>query len=1235
MSGRPAARVGDKVAGNVIVSGSATVLIGDAGDGRADKPCNGSPQVGSPVNPMLGSKVLSSEVDFELPALDPFVFERRYASDDARVGMLGPGWSCPGCAEGLELDGTGTSLVDPQGRRLAFGPLQPGESRFSVSEALWIRRGGALPTDEVELRRWGRFAQDDWANEDTVAVWRPATDRFHLFRRIGAVWRLVHRAGRAADGHTFRWTDAGDLHSVVDGVGRHYAFAYTRLGTSTGPDDGVRLAGVALVRDPGRHGLDVAFDPYSPRTHWLVRYHYGEQGDLVEVEPRDPAGWRHFAYENHVMVAHRDAAGREVRYRYDSPGPTGRVIEQHQAGGLSYRFEYQPTVTVVTDSLGRRERYEFAGEGGLRRLVRQVRADGSATVWTHDAAGRVITRTDPLGRTTRWRFDGQGRTIGVVHPDGAIESFTLDPVTGWRLAHADPLGHTTRFTWHASGDLSRIERPDGSVSSFDFLPAQPGRPWRVRVGDQVLATFTWDALGLPETVTDCSGHVTRYRHDPDGRLVLMARPGEPPTTVHLRADGRVKRFTSPDGEDIHLEHDVAGRLTAVRCGDDVERIAYDAWGRVIARCDAEGRVRRVEHDVAGRPVAVTHEDGSRMTLAYDRCDRLVAVTWPDSGQTQYQYDVCDDLIRVDNPLGQWSLMERDAAGRVVRARLGQANQLSVEEHAFRYDKAGRLIGATCAAAEIAWTLDPMGRAVQEVQRHTDGWTYRVGREIDDLGLSAVTRLPGLPPLRWLRYGSGHWHGLRLGAQGLDLERDELHREVRRNALGWSRETAWGVDDACDAQVFARANAEAPWQRRYLRDPAGRLVAIEDSEQGRLDLTPDRSGRLTPPIASGAPLAARHERDAAGRVVLRVTADDRRLSCLYDAMDRLVEVVDVSNGADTPCWRARYLYDPFGRRLRQEVQGPDGRVQVLHSGWDGDRLVCLDDGHEARSFVQAPEGHAVLAHVDHATLAVPNPLSAALDDLLSGLPASTAVDRVDAGPSRLAWYLDDAVGTPLRLVNDMGQQIGDGRYDPWQGMQPPSSGTLPTPARHPGQWFDAETGLHYNRHRYYDPLAGTYLCADPIGRLQGDLPHRYAADRPAERTDPLGLLVWMAIPGLCALGGCEALMVALGTATWMSTPGGQAATRQAGDALARTLAPPPPDCNQLNALVQEAKDAVGKLGKCVPGMSWWQLRQRHSAWLRLAKARARRDERCWGGGDEGHQNAQADAWQHAGKCQALM
>ncbi|MFJ2331791.1 RHS repeat-associated core domain-containing protein, partial [Pseudomonas helleri] len=65
-----------------------------------------------------------------------------------------------------------------------------------------------------------------------------------------------------------------------------------------------------------------------------------------------------------------------------------------------------------------------------------------------------------------------------------------------------------------------------------------------------------------------------------------------------------------------------------------------------------------------------------------------------------------------------------------------------------------------------------------------------------------------------------------------------------------------------------------------------------------------------------------------------------------------------------------------------------------------------------------------------------------------------------------------------------------------------------PLRFQGQYFDTETGLHYNRYRYYDPQVGRFISKDPIGFAGGLNVYAYAPN-PVGWVDPFGLSVTLA------------------------------------------------------------------------------------------------------------------------------
>lgn len=220
---------------------------------------------------------------------------------------------------------------------------------------------------------------------------------------------------------------------------------------------------------------------------------------------------------------------------------------------------------------------------------------------------------------------------------------------------------------------------------------------------------------------------------------------------------------------------------------------------------------------------------------------------------------------------------------------------------------------------------------------------------------------------------------------------------------------------------------------------------------------------------------------------------------YDQAGRLVEkrAAGAPEGAWAYTWDAKgqlssarradgtlvlFRYDPLGRRIQKEVGrvGLDGKVSIterVRFVWDGDVLLheVRTDGHgEAlgeRTFVFDEGRFVPIVHRD--------------GDAASG-----------------AWsaYFNDTSGAPVALVDEHGRVQERIERSTWGA----AAGDPGTPLRFQGQYADVETGLHYNRHRYYDPEAGRYISPDPLGLAGGFNDHLYARN-PVREVDPLGLI----------------------------------------------------------------------------------------------------------------------------------
>jgi len=105
-----------------------------------------------------------------------------------------------------------------------------------------------------------------------------------------------------------------------------------------------------------------------------------------------------------------------------------------------------------------------------------------------------------------------------------------------------------------------------------------------------------------------------------------------------------------------------------------------------------------------------------------------------------------------------------------------------------------------------------------------------------------------------------------------------------------------------------------------------------------------------------------------------------------------------------------------------------------------------------------------------------------------------------------FYHNDHIGTPQKMTSVSGAVVWSANYSSF-GEASVEVGTVSNNLRFAGQYYDAETGLHYNYQRYYDPATGRYMTADMIGFAGGVNLFAYAEHNPINKIDPQGLFTW--------------------------------------------------------------------------------------------------------------------------------
>ena len=108
---------------------------------------------------------------------------------------------------------------------------------------------------------------------------------------------------------------------------------------------------------------------------------------------------------------------------------------------------------------------------------------------------------------------------------------------------------------------------------------------------------------------------------------------------------------------------------------------------------------------------------------------------------------------------------------------------------------------------------------------------------------------------------------------------------------------------------------------------------------------------------------------------------------------------------------------------------------------------------------------------------PGPVRVAALGSLTGLLSQAVISQTHI--ERVYYYINDHLGTPQKVMDESGTVVWSADYEPF-GDTSITTAAMTNPFRFPGQYFDSETGFHYNYHRYYDPKTGRYLTPDPIG-----------------------------------------------------------------------------------------------------------------------------------------------------------
>ncbi|WP_438043737.1 RHS repeat-associated core domain-containing protein [Sorangium sp. So ce128] len=1071
---------------------------GKKGSGKGSK--------GDPVDIVTGRVFTIPVTDVHLPGPLPLTLTRSYtsAARDRDVG-LGRGWYHSYAWE-VEVHRGRTRLWTGNGMYVDFTPMRVGESAVGPSGWLLVRGQTGFVLDRGD-GRWLVFEH----------AWQ---DRY-----------LLSAETDSHDNRISFFYKEGVLAQIVDSVGRKVEVRSTREG---------RIASFE-VKNAAHRGQLVPF----------ARYRYDDAGDLVLAEDAMGAATR-YTYTDHLLTCQEHPTGLCFTFRYDGearcietwgafPGrddeslaadvPAVLADGTTAAKGIFHtKLEYGPDNYVeAADSISV-ERF-FGNDFGsvdkavtaagvfcrtydaLGNLLSFTDATGATTRWERDARGRELRITDALGRVTTFERDADGHIRRAVDPaGGVIETGRLTGGLVWRDAigatfevHFDRRGLTTRtvapnggqtlYRYDDHGNLIERTDPTGAVTQYTY--DYWGRRQSMRDASGAMVTYAYDDAGRLRSERTPDGGVTRYEYDPSGNCTSIWHPSGHTTTHRYAGYNRIVETREPDGRISKYRYNREGRLVEVHNSHgEVHRIRLNAARLVSEEVTFDGRTLRYRYDAMGRVVQFENGLGEKTGYVYDLVGRVVEHQYPDGGVETFEYDELDYIIAAHGPTGD-IYFERNLLGWVTCERqVSGGETFSVET---KHDLMGNAVERkTSRGHRQTWVRDVAGRAL----RVTLDGSEELGVVRDALGRETARYLPG-------------------GGR-VDVVYDGLDRMVQRTV---SRGVAGPVVAAGQPDWIGALPHDLTLRQAVHYTPQGDVAAIDDDRSGAERWEHDPRGQVLArtdvhgqgehfrydaegnvrELGSGAP-----EREyGRGNVLLRRGP----VSYVWDGDGRLIKrrVVMPSGQEATTSYewngagllsavvrpdgvRIEHAYDPFARRLEKRVLRRDegGRMDTLSTTrfiWDGDTLV-----HEIKR-EWGPEGERVTQERTYCTDEETSAPWAQKDARSGG----------DAVSAEWYYYLNDPVGRPERLLDAAGNVACELDRTVWGAARPREGARTETPLRFLGQYYDDETGLAYNRYRYYDPAVGRYISVDPVGLLGGQNGFSYAGNRPTKMVDPTGLM----------------------------------------------------------------------------------------------------------------------------------
>lgn len=1018
-----------------------------------------------PVDLITG-RVNFEHTDFELPGPIPIKWVRTWDSDSRIDGPVGHGlqlsydryiqlWPDEGCL----------SLVLADGRLAVFPLLYHGESFYHPQEKLLLRR-----------KQNGHFLLEDYND----------SHYYHFNYDVEpGTWRLSFIENYSGNRIQLHYTGK-HLHAITDSAGRQLLFTLDKQYRITQVE--VKHRGISKI---------------------LVSYAYNEHGDLVTIADA-LSQVTAIEYRHHLMVRKTDRNGQSFYWEYDSKR---RCIHTWGDGGVLEGFmQYGKGYNTATNSLGETTTYYY-DENNLCTQETDHYGNHKYTEYTDDF--EIYREIDEAGNIEGYVYDEKARLIEKILPDGS----------------------NTRFIYNEFDQLTLIAHPNGTSQTFGYDAMR--RLCFINHPNGRTITLHYNADGQMDTIIENGNLKTVMTYDEDENLTNVQLPDGTKAQWKYDELGRCVQSINPEGQMRYLEYDELDRVQTVHLPDgNTIKLRYNAYEDVIHASDKHTSVqyeytplgnikKRKQHkaemkflyDTEERLRTVINEANRHYSLGYNKRGEIISETGFDGMQAQYERDAAGRITKALRPGGRYTKYEYDANGNIIRIEYHDGSW-----ELYSYDKNGNLQEAANEYSTVRFTRNKVGLIVAEdqdgytIESTFDKWGNRT-RVASSLGADMLIR----------RNETGEV----IDMQASFLQEAQWQAQMKYNQAGREIErvlpggllSEWKYDQAGrpGEHKVSRRGVVQSW-KKYTWDAENRLTDIFDAlSQGNTHFKHNAFGNLV--FAQYANNSIVHRTaDATGNIYETTGKTDRTYNSAgaplesnkyiykYDEEGYLVSKTDKTTQKKTRyTWYAngflkkvirpdgktvQFTYDALGRRVSKTFN-----KKITRWVWHGN--VPLHEW----SYNETEKPRAVINEWGEMIFdkEEPNP-----QNKLSGTAGITWVfdddtfipcAKIEDGNTYS--IITDHLGTPAEAYDAAGKKVWECVFDIYGRASVIIGNKNFIPFRFQGQYGDEETGLYYNRFRYYNPDEGLYISKDPLSVLGGFNVYSYAHD-PNSWIDVLGL-----------------------------------------------------------------------------------------------------------------------------------